>query len=69
MQSLITKSNEAKERHDFDKVKSLLSRIVGEDGPFLVLELEYSQTRLGWELEAEEYMEQLKKEYPDSCLG
>ncbi|KAJ5181863.1 hypothetical protein N7449_012010 [Penicillium cf. viridicatum] len=118
VQSLITKSNEAKERHDFDKVKSLplqipdktifepllealdiarqsliqpnkdlereakkaelkgdwqtakslLSRIVGEDGPFLVLALEYSRTRLGWELEAEEYMEQLKKEYPDPCL-
>ncbi|KAJ5382527.1 hypothetical protein N7517_000438 [Penicillium concentricum] len=120
MQDLITKSNEAKERHDFDNAKSplllqisddavleplleeldvardiqiqtnkeleeqakeaelkddwqtaksILSRIIGNDGPFLLLALEYSRTRICWKiLESEEALEQLKKEYPDPRL-
>ncbi|KAJ5511899.1 hypothetical protein N7453_004002 [Penicillium expansum] len=115
VQSLIAKSNEAKEQHDFDKAKSLLlqipdktifgplleeldkaresqiqtnkdferqakkaelegdwetaksllSRVVGEDGSFLLLALEYIRTRRTWkQFEAQEYLEQLKKEYP-----
>jgi hypothetical protein len=53
---------------DWQTAKSVLSRIVGEDGPFLLLTLDYSRTQLEWELEkTEEYIEQLK-EYPDPCF-
>ncbi|KGO53569.1 hypothetical protein PEX2_061770 [Penicillium expansum] len=50
---------------DWETAKSLLSRVVGEDGSFLLLALEYIRTRRTWkQFEAQEYLEQLKKEYP-----
>ncbi|CRL22839.1 unnamed protein product [Penicillium camemberti] len=59
-------AKEAELKDDWQTAKSLLSRIVGEDGPFLLLALEYSRARVEWDAPgAEEAMEQLKREYPD----
>ncbi|KAJ9485272.1 hypothetical protein VN97_g8069 [Penicillium thymicola] len=62
-------AKEAELKDDWQMAKSLLSRIVGEDGPFLLLALEYSRARIECDvLEAEEAMEQLKRKYPDPRL-
>ncbi|KAF4769685.1 hypothetical protein HAV15_011299 [Penicillium sp. str.  len=63
------RARETELKDDWQTAKSLLSRIVGDDGPFLLLALEYSRARIGWDApEAEEAMEQLKREYPDPRL-
>lgn len=63
------RTREAELKDDWQTAKYLLSRIVGDDGPFLLLALEYSRARIGWDApEAEEAMEQLKREYPDPHL-
>ncbi|KAJ6180924.1 hypothetical protein N7519_011385 [Penicillium mononematosum] len=62
-------AKEAELEEDWETAKSLLSRIEGKEGPFLLLALEYSRRRPDWGLsEPEEVMEQLKKEYPDPRL-
>ncbi|CAG8283283.1 unnamed protein product [Penicillium nalgiovense] len=62
-------AKEAELNEDWETAKSLLSRIEGEEGPFLLLALEYSRRRPDWGLsESDEVMEQLKKKYPDPRL-
>ncbi|KOS45440.1 hypothetical protein ACN38_g3652 [Penicillium nordicum] len=62
-------AKEAELKDDWQTAKSLLSRIVGEDGPFLLLALEYSRARIEWDVpKAEEAMGQLKRKYPDPRL-
>lgn len=41
------RAREAELKDDWQTAKSLLSRIVGDDGPFLLLTLEYSRARIG----------------------
>ncbi|OQE04968.1 hypothetical protein PENVUL_c028G03630 [Penicillium vulpinum] len=62
-------AKKAELKDDWQTAKSLLSRIVGEDGPFLLLALEYSEARIDWAIgDSEELLERLKKEYPDLRL-
>ncbi|EKV06192.1 hypothetical protein PDIG_79700 [Penicillium digitatum PHI26] len=59
----------AESKCDWQTAKSLLSRVAGEDGFFLLLTLEYSRLRLEWETcEAEDLLGQMKTKYPHPIL-